>query len=1276
MKSVRRVFKKKLTPYNLRSRGPAPHVIRSSTPKVNSEVQVSLSDEENCTLLCELPYYNSSLSQASTHTTNPSESSKPVHRIQSGDQPRRSTAYFSPDQANITNRETIDISIASSHDSPILQPSLSKQQTPRGPQEASEGSSLEDFSPLNSRRFPTGSRSTLNVEHSSQEDIEPQRDLSAAQIAHSPADILGRVESRIHLENSKQNLKPNKKNTRFESGSSDDFEDTLSNYSREDDVKDIVINERNRIQSNMDAQHHMSPSAEEDILRDIQEQMTALQTQMWYQHAMQQQAVNALDQAPLPETISTRRPPPFHGYDSEDINRWLDKFENYLKLRRIDLATPTAQAELVMSLAGPAEDFYYSLPLEQKSTYAELRNLLRERFANDNQSWIIWQAVATRQQGSIESLDTYLTDLTNKFRRLNITDAEKMRYFVQGLRPEIRETVLLKQPKSFREAEEIARLTCAVKTTMNYPAVSVACQPLSRSTVLNETTVSNRELMSKIDDLSKKVEANKEPANSTHPDKNLLSKLDALVKSMSTNVAYLDNQPAVAALNDAFQGNTGNSSTMRNGREYRHLEEMIQKLAREMDARIRGLARRTNAPRVQQTRERTRDGRPTCFSCGQIGHFPSSCPERRNPSHRSQNQPQQRSQGPSYSGSPGYNQPRDNYRSFPSQNRRDQRLAVLDEGWYDEDFVAQFTQSPFEHASSETDLEQQQASEPQENVELRSNGTVVFSKQRPQNAMNLHKGSTLQQSLTSPSTYAAIRSQSLSAQSEVKQPPLPGIFCFSSGSANNQVPPDTISADQTPANVNTNSLLESILHAIQDLNSNQTQSPSLKDSPTQAITDDGKNSSDAFVNNSLASDQYSTDPEIIPDDTQPKPEETDLVCHSTPASNNSQTTELLTDPDTNTVVTNDAQVPRTAYLANSSPVPTQDSSAQDHQTEREAVHTSCLPTTSITHGELDITVNSPSLTMTQDEETTPLAPVSAQQSTLPQNTEQVKEFQPKPRDLTVTATVNGQDIKLLVDTGAGISVIDKTFLLELYANQIPALCTSSTTQVKTVSGQSLPIEGTLKVFLQIAGGTYPCDFHVVKNLSYEAVLGRDFLRAHGAVIDLKNGTLRLDNDPPDTSSEQTCAVRVWSTCVIPPQSESVIPAYLDANCSPGVVGLLEASPRLIERYQLQGAAALVTLSSDHTVPFRLINPTQKPVTLYRGATLGKFSRADENIQVYSLEEQPEKPDVQPPPAENVPVDLTDADLTEAQKAELQNLLNEYRDIFALKPNELGRTSLV
>ena len=134
-------------------------------------------------------------------------------------------------------------------------------------------------------------------------------------------------------------------------------------------------------------------------------------------------------------------------------------------------------AQLVLNLAGPAENFFYSLPDDRKETLELLRDGLKERFSNDNQSCITWQAVTTRQQGELELLDTYLTELTNNFRRLHITDAEKMRYFVQGLRSEIRKSVLMKQPKSFREAEKMARLACSAENAMNKsPENSVAAQ--------------------------------------------------------------------------------------------------------------------------------------------------------------------------------------------------------------------------------------------------------------------------------------------------------------------------------------------------------------------------------------------------------------------------------------------------------------------------------------------------------------------------------------------------------------------------------------------------------------------------------------------------------------------------------------------------------------------------------------------------------------------------------------------------------------------------------
>lgn len=283
----------------------------------------------------------------------------------------------------------------------------------------------------------------------------------------------------------------------------------------------------------------------------------------------------------------------------------------------------------------------------------------------------------------------------------------------------------------------------------------------------------------------------------------------------------------------------------------------------------------------------------------------------------------------------------------------------------------------------------------------------------------------------------------------------------------------------------------------------------------------------------------------------------------------------------------------------------------------------------------------------------------------------------KPRDLTVTAQLNGQDIKLLVDTGAGMSVIDEQFARDIYKGELPKLHRSALSNVKTVSGEELPVLGKVNVTLQIAGGKYPCELQVVQNLTYEAVLGRDFLRANGAVINLRQGTLQLDDSPVDQlAAGISCPVRVLSTCVIPPSSETVLPVGLDAEFSAGTVGLIETSQHLMDRYQLRGAAVMATATADHTVPYRLINPTGKPITLYKGANLGTFTSLSSNLHVSSLDAgvpQQEKPGAD---ISDVTVDFSNSALTESQQKQLQQLMNEYRDIFALSPEELGGTNWV
>ena len=110
-----------------------------------------------------------------------------------------STAFSSPSQADSTNREVINISIDQRRDPSTVHPSSSKQLTPCGPREGTESSSLEDFSPIDSRLLQSGPQIALQIEEISEpehEEPDPEQNSSFAHnaeplinsqlISHSP----------------------------------------------------------------------------------------------------------------------------------------------------------------------------------------------------------------------------------------------------------------------------------------------------------------------------------------------------------------------------------------------------------------------------------------------------------------------------------------------------------------------------------------------------------------------------------------------------------------------------------------------------------------------------------------------------------------------------------------------------------------------------------------------------------------------------------------------------------------------------------------------------------------------------------------------------------------------------------------------------------------------------------------------------------------------------------------------------------------------------------
>ena len=296
-------------------------------------------------------------------------------------------------------------------------------------------------------------------------------------------------------------------------------------------------------------------------------------------------------------------------------------------------------------------------------------------------------------------------------------------------------------------------------------------------------------------------------------------------------------------------------------------------------------------------------------------------------------------------------------------------------------------------------------------------------------------------------------------------------------------------------------------------------------------------------------------------------------------------------------------------------------------------------------------------------------------------------------NISIKGSIYGYDMAFLIDTGASVSAIKGGI-----TNQIPqlALTTPNPTSIKSirsVSGDVIAVQGQLDLPFTIGDYDYPFKALVINRMAYDAILGCDFLQHYKAKIDLEHQTLTISNDsflfptppsaiPDNTSDVEICFVQAQSSFIIPPSTEVVVPADLEYPAAKGATGIMEPRQEFVSRYQLAGAAELVTVWENNTVPVRLLNPTNQPVRIYRKTRLGQVSFVDPEIAAFDLHkadlkaeasrEVPTAVDRDPP----IPLDINADGLTTDQQAQLQTLLTKYRDVFAYTPDQLGRSSTV
>ena len=777
-----------------------------------------------------------------------------------------------------------------------------------------------------------------------------------------------------------------------------------------------------------------------------------------------QQTLNNLAQKMLIKDIRMDK---FHGRDNEDISRWFQKLELLLTTKGIEKTGPLATAQIINNLSGPAETFLLELPAEERENFEKLKCALMKRYATKDRTWLKRQRLITRRQGPNELLSDYINDMHELFRGLNVAEAEKVAYFTQGLLPPMKIEVLKKMPETLLDAEECARTLDSINKRVSQTSEHSQVERLINALMING-----------------QVPAVATGANSQPVDQQIQSintKLDVLASKLESVTHKKVDSETLAAYTGPANSEQGAMMKM-----IQDLRDEMGYLDRRLEARINNLSRRILPTRYNFTLPRQR---PACYNCGATDHFERSCPQRGyhlTPDQYMAREPKQRLPPPGYLHNSEY-QPRQREIMPPEQWDNPSPIAFSDcygsiasynDVKIDEPEVATQNRKKISHPIGRTSLKREQPnpgreSRPTEVKPMFQKREVLSRDKEPANA---------QYREIQPEVGEVSRAENTSPKVES-----PATHVPPQGPPQREVP---VAKNQTqPAAFNPEQVL---------VNKSEDQCPQQnKASPPQSYYGLGlarrtgiplgpviQRGEDNYVNAFTACTENKPIKEYV---NRPNNQRHGIPVPPRPAQSSSYLPAVEAQPQDSTKVPGTGEE-ITVTIA-------QSNESQEQKVKRK-------------------------VKISRIDQSQP-GNVHEKQDSGIQNglyrTVMTSDFLGKTSsdlntgDLKIAGDLEGQLIELLVDTGACVSAIDEQLVRKIYGSQPACITDGFIPSVKTINGEIVPVLGKIDVPVKLNGIVYQSQFHVMQNLAHEVILGCDFLQEHGAVIDLKNSSLTLND---------------------------------------------------------------------------------------------------------------------------------------------------------------------
>ena len=171
-------------------------------------------------------------------------------------------------------------------------------------------------------------------------------------------------------------------------------------------------------------------------------------------------------------------------------------------------------------------------------------------------------------------------------------------------------------------------------------------------------------------------------------------------------------------------------------------------------------------------------------------------------------------------------------------------------------------------------------------------------------------------------------------------------------------------------------------------------------------------------------------------------------------------------------------------------------------------------------------------------------------------------------------------------------------------------------KVVGAEGSQLDILGTMELDTALKGIKTKQLFYSCDNLEQSALLGVDFLRDNGCVVDFSKGILHAGNTEVKLRDEASWGlhrVSLVETVTIQPDRKVDLMCQVNEANLEGIQGVLKPMNKFFERFPIAVPSTLSSVSNG-SVPVRFYNYSDQQVTIYKDTSVGEFCPAVERGQ--------------------------------------------------------------